>query len=319
MATAILDLDTLHCVNIGISGENESRKICFDTSGWIEEFPSAEIVVVIQRPTEDDPYLCANVTTADGVTTWIPSLADTSIAGQGVGELRCIEGEKIRKSVMYNVIIEESLGTTGEAPGGFDDWLSNALEQMQAVADESAASASDSADSATAAAASAAEAAEKVGESVTSVNGVAAVDNSVTITGSNIAVSDSDETTVESKFSTLETDLDAAEENISTLQTDLDAAEENISTLQTDLDAAEENIEANKPFVVSGTIASGAKTVTISDSRITENTVMVNSTLSNSGYLTADITWTTSAGQIVLSSSATSGDVTVTLVLQEVR
>ena len=305
MATAILDLDTLHCVNIGISGENESRKICFDTSGWIEEFPSAEIVVVIQRPTEDDPYLCANVTTADGVTTWIPSLADTSIAGQGVGELRCIEGEKIRKSVMYNVIIEESLGTTGEAPGGFDDWLSNALEQMQAVADESAASASDSADSATAAAASAAEAAEKVGESVTSVNGVAAVDNSVTITGSNIAVSDSDETTVESKFSTLETDLDAAEENI--------------STLQTDLDAAEENIEANKPFVVSGTIASGAKTVTISDSRITENTVMVNSTLSNSGYLTADITWTTSAGQIVLSSSATSGDVTVTLVLQEVR
>jgi len=84
-----------------------------------------------------------------------------------------------------------------------------------------------------------------------------------------------------------------------------------------DTSTIEELVENYKPFVVSGTIASGSTSLTIVDERITENTIMIKETFGASASMTSDAKWTTSAGQIVLTFSATSSETTLELVLQE--
>ena len=45
--------------------------------------------------------------------------------------------------------------------------------------------------------------------------------------------------------------------------------------------------------------------VTISDSRITANSVVLGCTFANPTYITTDVTWTTSAGSLVLNGTCT--------------
>lgn len=45
--------------------------------------------------------------------------------------------------------------------------------------------------------------------------------------------------------------------------------------------------------------------VTISDSRITANSVVLECTFANPAYITTDVTWTTSAGSLVLNGTCT--------------
>ena len=76
----------------------------------------------------------------------------------------------------------------------------------------------------------------------------------------------------------------------------------------------------SKPFVVTATIAASGTTITVSDSRITANTRVIDWVPSNWNYMTSDVTWTTSAGSIKLTAADTlSTECTFTMTLQEVQ
>lgn len=77
---------------IARSGENNTRSMAFDCSTALAEYPTAQIIAVIQRP-QGDPYTVTP--DADGTIRRITLTAyDLEFNGHLQIELRVIDGEK---------------------------------------------------------------------------------------------------------------------------------------------------------------------------------------------------------------------------------
>lgn len=123
----MIDVNCLQPIFLGNQGENLARTLEFDVSSWLGQYPGAEIVMLVQRPEEDAPYI-AVTQVENGVLRWTPTNADTAIAGTGKIMLRLILGEKVRKSAICTVFIAKSLDEPGDAPDPAQAWVDQVID-----------------------------------------------------------------------------------------------------------------------------------------------------------------------------------------------
>lgn len=123
---------------IARSGENGTRTLAFDCSSALAEYPSAQIIAVIQRP-QSDPYTVTP--DADGTIRRITLTSyDLEFNGHLQIELRVLDGEKVLKSAIYSARVDESIIGEADAPGqpvrDVLDRLDAEIKQAQAVVDD---------------------------------------------------------------------------------------------------------------------------------------------------------------------------------------
>lgn len=123
---------------IARSGENNTRSLAFDCSAALEDYPTAQIIAVIQRP-RGDPYTITP--DADGTIRRITLTGyDLEFNGHLQVELRVIDGDKILKSAIYTATVDDSIRGEADAPGqpvrDVLDRLDTEIKQAQAVVDD---------------------------------------------------------------------------------------------------------------------------------------------------------------------------------------
>ena len=137
-------------INLGRQGENDARMVEITTNpDWLELYGSGEFAVVYRRP--DGLTYPVPVEVSGGVVCWVPSAADTSVAGDGEAELRYTVGGVVVKSELIKTYVSRALPDGGEQPATEPDYV----QRVIAAADMAEQSAENAAGCVTAAASSA--------------------------------------------------------------------------------------------------------------------------------------------------------------------
>lgn len=122
---------------VGRRGENETRILTFDCTSALKEYPEAEILCIMQRPGDAQPYT-HDYTQAGNTITVALTAADMCRVGTLKLELRLMQGEKILKSAIYRGGITLSLHY-GEPECGEAVDLLNRIDKTLKDATETAA------------------------------------------------------------------------------------------------------------------------------------------------------------------------------------
>ena len=95
---------------LGRVGENERTQIVFDVAETLEEFPDAEIVLLVTKPRSYDTYE-AEITTPDeeGTVSWTVTADDLTTQGTGCCQLMATKGTAVAKSMDWQTKIEKGL------------------------------------------------------------------------------------------------------------------------------------------------------------------------------------------------------------------
>ena len=124
---------------IGRTGENDTRKIDFDCTAALTEYPDANIICVCLRPGDDEPYTIPLSTDGDHRILTLAS-ADLEKEGRLTLELRMVDGDKVMKSARFTGTVTSSLQGEGDAPGmpvrDTLDRLDAEIKAAQAVVDD---------------------------------------------------------------------------------------------------------------------------------------------------------------------------------------
>ena len=154
MPETIKKVDNIYYLQIGVQGENVSREVKMDVSEWVEKYPDGHLYILFKRYNDQWGYPVAT-DYEDGILTWTPSVADTSVPGVGYAEVRMMDNdtEAVRKSRIIPTVVENSVsGLDGaEVPSPFQEWTNQVLAAANTVV-ESLDSAIEAADRAEAAA-----------------------------------------------------------------------------------------------------------------------------------------------------------------------
>ena len=122
----MVDLQDNKRIYIGRAGENEVETVQFDIHPWIEEFGEGNVILLIQRPQDLAPYP-VEVSVEDGIVTWAVTSADTQYIGMGAIQLRYTVDEQVKKSAVWSVYVERSLGTETEPPEPWQSWVDKVI------------------------------------------------------------------------------------------------------------------------------------------------------------------------------------------------
>lgn len=122
---------------VGRRGENETRILTFDCTSALQEYPEAEILCIMQRPGDAQPYTHDYTQAGNTITVALAS-ADMCRVGTVKLELRLMQGEKILKSAIYRGGIALSLHY-GEPECGEAVDLLNRIDKTLKDATETAA------------------------------------------------------------------------------------------------------------------------------------------------------------------------------------
>lgn len=122
---------------VGRRGENETRILTFDCTSALQEYPEAEILCIMQRPGDAQPYTHDYTQDGNTITVALAS-ADMCRVGTFKLELRLMQDEKILKSAIYRGGIALSLHY-GEPECGEAVDLLNRIDKTLKDATETAA------------------------------------------------------------------------------------------------------------------------------------------------------------------------------------
>ena len=122
---------------VGRRGENETRILTFDCTSALQEHPEAEILCIMQRPGDAQPYTHDYTQDGDTITVALTA-ADMCRVGTLKLELRLMQNEKILKSAIYRGGIALSLHY-GEPECGEAVDLLNRIDKTLKDATETAA------------------------------------------------------------------------------------------------------------------------------------------------------------------------------------
>ena len=119
---------------IGRVGENLSRQIVFDCTSALTDRPNANIVCVIQRTGDKQPY-AAQMTRVGDTGSYKLVLTSTEVAKSGSVrfELRMVDGEEILKAAIYTGTVEASMSGIGDTPG---EPIPDALNRLETAISE---------------------------------------------------------------------------------------------------------------------------------------------------------------------------------------
>ena len=108
---------------LGRQGENNVKEISFDFSGLKNEFGDGTVSLVVQRPTDSEPYPVA-LDTVNEAAVWTVSNVDTSVEGIGKAQVTYTVNDQIKKSIIYKTKVLPSLKPESETPpDAFENWL----------------------------------------------------------------------------------------------------------------------------------------------------------------------------------------------------
>ena len=122
---------------VGRRGENETRILTFDCTSALQKYPEAEILCIMQRPGDAQPYTHDYTQDGDTITVALTA-ADMCRVGTFKLELRLMQNEKILKSAIYRGGIALSLHY-GEPECGEAVDLLNRIDKTLKDATETAA------------------------------------------------------------------------------------------------------------------------------------------------------------------------------------
>ena len=122
---------------VGRRGENETRILTFDCTSALKEHPEAEILCIMQRPGDAQPYTHDYTQDGDTITVALTA-ADMCRVGTLKLEIRLMQNEKILKSAIYRGGIALSLHY-GEPECGEAVDLLNRIDKTLKDATETAA------------------------------------------------------------------------------------------------------------------------------------------------------------------------------------
>lgn len=122
---------------VGRRGENETRILTFDCTSALQKYPEAEILCIMQRPGDAQPYTHEYTQDGDTITVALTA-ADMCRVGTLKLELRLMQNEKILKSAIYRGGIALSLHY-GEPECGEAVDLLNRIDKTLKDATETAA------------------------------------------------------------------------------------------------------------------------------------------------------------------------------------
>lgn len=130
-------------IPLGRVGENNARKIIFDISRWMHEFPHATIILFNQLASATAAYPVTNLVSDLKNATWTIMSMDVGAAGEGKCELVAVNNDVIVKSKIFTTITEPALDTSAQPPEPWDFWATQFVqwkdEAQAAVADAEAA------------------------------------------------------------------------------------------------------------------------------------------------------------------------------------
>lgn len=156
----MLQINKVQRIYLGVLGENLSRTIQIDMSAWAEGYPNATVEILHRRNGDQAMTLTGASYNSDTmVLTWMPTNYDTFYDGEGQAEIRMVESQVVKKSIIVTTWTAEAVvGGSGEViESDFQEWLNEVISQKQtAVAAKNAAE--DAAETAEAAAERAEEA-----------------------------------------------------------------------------------------------------------------------------------------------------------------
>lgn len=165
MQTTTMLVTTPFPIAIGYSGEHNVDAVIFDFSPWAEQFGTGVLTLILNRPTDAEPYPIALEAVAGSETQvmWTITNTDTAMTGVGQAQLMYSVDNQIRKSCCFDVYVGKSITGSVDPGDPYQTWL----EKMIAERIEAEQAAEESAGSAENAAASAKEAADTLASKVT--------------------------------------------------------------------------------------------------------------------------------------------------------
>ena len=120
-------------INIGRAGEHKATKVIFDVSDWINEFGSGTFKLVVQQGggNYSVPWIVQNGTNIE----WEVTSSNTAIVGAGKCELILTVGEKIVKSIIYDILVTNALDieVQGDIPDAISSWITQANEDLDNI------------------------------------------------------------------------------------------------------------------------------------------------------------------------------------------
>ena len=142
-------------IPIGRQGENEAQRVVWPdiVTGWAKIYGDGVFSLAVKRKGDTAPYP-VTVTTENGALVWVPTNADTAVAGSGSCELSYTVDDVLAKSQTWRTEVYSSLTGEGETepPEPYQGWVDQVVA-VGAAAQASADAAKADADRATALAA----------------------------------------------------------------------------------------------------------------------------------------------------------------------
>ena len=114
-------------IGVGRVGENEHRRVAFDISEYLAQYPDATFGL-IHSPSGVTAYPVATVAVENEQLIWTVTSSDVTSEGQGRCELIVREGDTIAKSVIYMTQVLPALDGAGEAPEPWESWQERMID-----------------------------------------------------------------------------------------------------------------------------------------------------------------------------------------------
>lgn len=130
------NIESLQKIPIGRQGENSALVVKINVQSWVKEYPNAQFYLTVLRPAEKTPYFAETVF-SNGILSWSILAADVGIAGIGSAEIRAVEGNVVKKSKVFQIIIDQCLPGTAsdippvDAPSWVDQILDSRAEDFE--------------------------------------------------------------------------------------------------------------------------------------------------------------------------------------------
>ncbi len=136
-------------IHIGRAGENFATEVYFDITSWVNEFPGGSPTLVVQQ--NGATYMQTSTVeygakTANGAYSYVYVVWDTTksnnaTAGMGKCQLfyaqkdeNVMDGERIVKSAIYDIIVTNSLGEgEDEPPAAYKSWVDDISQKADAI------------------------------------------------------------------------------------------------------------------------------------------------------------------------------------------
>ena len=120
-------------IPLGRQGENLAAQVQFPcVEAWQQLYGAGNFQLVAQREGDANPYPVL-VTVEDGAVCWNVTNVDTAVVGYGKAELQYYVGETLAKSVIFETLVANAMGASGDVPDPYETWFQQLLQAAEDV------------------------------------------------------------------------------------------------------------------------------------------------------------------------------------------